>query len=650
MKAVSQLDATKVLILLVNKTKITKYKFILSIYIKTLTIVKLLIAIKIEFGRGQRFWQQQPQHSRLRNRFFYGHFSEQRAISGDACFYQCKINQKCAAACFNYPIQCLLYKFGFEKVATCTCHLTFTKPEAKTEISNHTYLNETFHRVRPSIKLTGQYMNTGDVLKPSLCFNECKKSVRCGAASFTIDPRQPVNCMLFQPNQYTESSQVNELWTSYIKENITSTTTSSLNETSDINKNTFHGYYQHYTTAKAEDCAQKCIADHKCASTCFNAPALCLLFKFGFEKVANRSCNSTFIKSEVKTEIANLGKLGSDSFLTIKLKTKLAGPFMNKSDALTPSLCFELCKNNTECAAVSFTVDPAEPANCVLFQPGNHTVVSEVNELWSSFTKPSSNSHFKLDSPHTKSSANFSNTTSQNQTLKHRLVLTHTRLTGLSTASRAVSEDSCFSKCESNSKCAAAGYFNKKSSSSSSSPTCFFFKFGFEQRYPSRGWTAFVKPEVSDDMANMDTLTEKFPFVYLDTRYANSYGRFNALAPSECFKACQQSARCGAASFTTNASWSENCLLFKQDDFRTTSEDAELWISYLKKSSAPLTTTGDASLQIASVEPDKEITPATSSTTISSHFNAVFLPSTAPLTAELFVQDNPFTSSMLDET
>jgi hypothetical protein len=110
-----------------------------------------------------------------------------------------------------------LYKFGFEKVARATCASQFIKPEVQVEMDNINRLGETFSLVKPRAQLIGQPASSVNFLRPYLCFNACMQTAECAAASFTIDPRSPTNCMIYRQNQYKESNEVNELWTSYVK-------------------------------------------------------------------------------------------------------------------------------------------------------------------------------------------------------------------------------------------------------------------------------------------------------------------------------------------------------------------------------------------------------------------------------------------------
>jgi hypothetical protein len=213
--------------------------------------------MEIDFCRGQQLWQQQREAPS-----FYGHYAEQYAYSNDECFKACTDDSKCAAACFTVPFQCRLYKFGFDTVAKSTCYSYFIKPEVMLEISN----KETVHAysiVKQGVKLIGQFLNTADVLTPSLCFTACKTNPQCIAASFTIDPMQPVNCLLFQPGPYTASSELNHLWTSYVKTISTRSSKFVLEQTCLI------GHYAMRNSVNQNDCFASCDSDPACAAVSF---------------------------------------------------------------------------------------------------------------------------------------------------------------------------------------------------------------------------------------------------------------------------------------------------------------------------------------------------------------------------------------------
>jgi hypothetical protein len=151
-------------------------------------------------------------------------------------------------------------------------------------------------------------------------------------------------------------------------------------------------------------------------------------------------------------------------------------------------------------------------------------------------------------------------------------VLTNTRLVDQYSTKTTTTVAECFDQCDSDERCGAACF---------TLPTqCRLSQIGFAQ-VTSVGSTAYIKPDVSDEMANMDTLGIEFPVVKQRTRLSNHYGNVYKLKPSLCFADCQESEKCGAATFTFYDQWSLNCFYFEAEKYGEGSDDK--WISYFKK-------------------------------------------------------------------
>jgi hypothetical protein len=124
----------------------------------------------------------------------------------------CESDLRCAAATtLSAPpsYRCRLFKFGFEKVLESSDSIAFIKPEVTTELSNMDKLSKKFPAIHAQKRLYGFY-NSFDALTPTRCFNECKQSLRCGAATFTTDTRPQFNCYLCRPGQFTEGNATTE--------------------------------------------------------------------------------------------------------------------------------------------------------------------------------------------------------------------------------------------------------------------------------------------------------------------------------------------------------------------------------------------------------------------------------------------------------
>jgi hypothetical protein len=157
----------------------------------------------------------------------------------------------------------------------------------------------------------------------------------------------------------------------------------------------------------------------------------------------------------------------------------------------------------------------------------------------------------------------------------------NTHLIGNYEFNKTASQEECYNICDEDFRCAAACF---------TFPTeCRFYKFGFEQLSESVGSTAYIKPEVKSEMSILDKLTDTFPLVKQHTRLNGYYHNFDTLTPSECFRACKKSAKCGGASFTFETKWRYNCFLCRAGEFTEIvdkeDDSSDLWTSYTKSSS-----------------------------------------------------------------
>jgi hypothetical protein len=310
------------------------------------------------------------------------------------------------------------------------------------------------------------------------------------------------------------------------------------------------------------------------------------LYKFGFEKIAKCSCFSTYTKPEVETEMSNPSKI-SVSFVTIKLKTKLSGQSMSSSDFLTPSMCFKECKNNAECGAASFTIDPTELVNCILFYPSEYTVDNEANDFWTSYLKKVKTSTKPVILRTVTKTTKLATTSTVRSMIQHKGARNNlqerTSLTGHYSTFRSSGKAECFDKCdEEGSKCAAACFTTPN--------RCRLLKYGFETDYNQKFATAYVKPEVSEELGlSLNRLNELYPHVKPNTRLVGEeYMKMDMLTPSLCYAECKESGECGAAGFTVQTKFSHNCFLFRHGQFSESSGEkgrklgAHHWTSYVK--------------------------------------------------------------------
>jgi hypothetical protein len=164
-------------------------------------------------------------------------------------------------------------------------------------------------------------------------------------------------------------------------------------------------------------------------------------------------------------------------------------------------------------------------------------------------------------------------------------------------------------------------------------------------------------------MQNMFKLTAMYPFVRQGTRLTGSYVNLNKLTPLRCFIACKESEECGAASFTTDLQWLNNCFLFKKNAYNASSEHNELWISYLKNacvSREPVSESPSAEIATLGVSEVNSTTVSTPHESIHTTVTSVYI-SSSPLTStstEIFFNESntqsdaalelrqPFTNSL----
>jgi hypothetical protein len=189
-----------------------------------------------------------------------------------------------------------------------------------------------------------------------------------------------------------------------------------------------------------------------------------------------------------------------------------------------------------------------------------------------------------IDTP-TTTTTTTTRTTTVN--IRGQYIQANTRLAGHYEEPKTSSTDECFEICDADESCAAACL--------TLPGQCRLFRFGFETIGNTSESTAYVKPEVAADMANMSSLINKFPTVKMRTKILNFYHRFSAMTPSRCFNACKQSASCGGASFSGKPADSFNCYLCRAehatDASRVVAEgnslkvNTDMWTAYFKEAS-----------------------------------------------------------------
>jgi hypothetical protein len=153
-----------------------------------------------------------------------GFYSVYQTGSMNECFDLCDNDLVCAAAAWLIsPDQCRLFKFGFKRTSLDRNNnsVAYIKSDVLAELASLDKLNETFHHVKNNTQFVGFYKSI-ETLTPSECFVTCKKSMRCGGASFTTDQNSLDNCFLCAPGMITEvigskESECDYYWISYAK-------------------------------------------------------------------------------------------------------------------------------------------------------------------------------------------------------------------------------------------------------------------------------------------------------------------------------------------------------------------------------------------------------------------------------------------------
>jgi hypothetical protein len=464
------------------------------------------------------------------------------------------------------------------------CFATYIKPDVQTELANFNRLKDTFFIFKGDTQLTGQPMSQLNTLTPSRCYGLCKTDATCGAASFTTNGKERYNCFLYQPGTFRENGEFNDLWGSFINAEVLATTTTEIATTTtsvaatavvspfalEENAN-LPGEYAGYKSTSESFCFQLCDADPKCAISFFTAEfGECRFFNTNYEKTM------TYSKSKSVCHFKPERLKENPEFTNIKQNTRISGTYEFTTNTL--SKCFKSCRDSEDCAAATFSMKIESKSGCFHFKTdfSESTSLESDDRFWVSYVKIISEEIKPTPAAAVSKSPAAADSPRQK-------VLFNTRLSGQEKQLQFDTASDCFNNCELNPECAGACF---KSGGGQRPSQCLVFKYGFVRRYPSLGWSGFIKPLVSEDMANIDKLTEKFPIVKLDTRFTKSFDQFNTLTPSQCFHACKQSVRCAAASFSKNSNWSDNCLIFKRGVYEESDMEVEHWISYVKETSS----------------------------------------------------------------
>jgi hypothetical protein len=101
---------------------------------------------------------------------------------------------------------------------------------------------------------------------------------------------------------------------------------------------------------------------------------------------------------------------------------------------------------------------------------------------------------------------------------------------------------------------------------------------GFRMIQSDRG-CSYLKPEVSYEIANFNRLINELS-IKLQARY--TYESLDTLTPSLCFRRCNESVDCAAASFNIDVE-PQNCFFYKKGLYGVSGEGYEFWLSFVKR-------------------------------------------------------------------
>jgi hypothetical protein len=348
-----------------------------------------------------------------------GHYAESKTASADACFDLCDEDFKCAGACFTLPDECRLFKFSFRQFNKTVNSTFYIKPRVAADASTSIeQLNITFPIISKHITFSNPFV-AQDMLTPAMCFITCIKVVKCGAASFTTDPKSKHNCFLFRTGEFTEirvAGVDSEFWISYTKPaglqspvlidattslpvstrvpkpttspktTTISTTTASVFKKLILANTVLDGYYGVYNLPTSAECFALCDEESTIAAASFSPPTECRLLRYGF--TTNQTVGSTgYIKSEV---MAEMSVKSADK--SVKYETRLLDEHYRRFDTMTPSQCFARCRESRQCGGATFTTDTQWELNCFLIRESqfvNGRSKEAEAKSWTSFIKGS---------------------------------------------------------------------------------------------------------------------------------------------------------------------------------------------------------------------------------------------------------------------
>jgi hypothetical protein len=151
------------------------------------------------------------------------HYDLKNTKTSNECFNSCDDQAtKCAAATFTiaegWPKEqnCIFFKYGFTQKEESDWN-AYIKPVVQEEMDRDP-------SEMPGVDQNQRYKNhfdAFDALTPSMCFKKCKNTIRCGAASFTVDSKWLYNCYLFALGKFDSSDEDLEMWISYTKTKVT---------------------------------------------------------------------------------------------------------------------------------------------------------------------------------------------------------------------------------------------------------------------------------------------------------------------------------------------------------------------------------------------------------------------------------------------
>jgi hypothetical protein len=486
------------------------------------------------------------------------YFQGTKVAARDECFMRCVKLDFCAGASFkNASTDCYLFKFGL-KAFNSTQFVSFIKHEFLAE--EHRTLAELESlfpgdHIYSDVQFAAPFLHF-DSLSPAACFRNCSLTANCTGASFQAESLLAFNCYFYKTTSaahlpgfisYVNHERIEQLEVTHHADKL---------ESKRIGLN--GSMFIQSVVNSSSSCFHTCDLVPHCAGAMFNGSAEinCALFHYAFTETAEDSILISYIKPVVsadrKNEIDLKHEADSVNFphdLIIR-EVEFDAPFLSLA-SVSPSECFRVCSQNAMCLAATFFVEAWLPLNCELFRASVLTLTPKTNRTVS-FVR------------------NFNVKEEAKPVAREKSeIMEHTKLSFSFQTLILNSKEACFEHCDLLPFCAAASY--------ESSLRCSLHSYGFELSSKVDGSVAYVRPEVSEEMARAREVYFLDGEVKQSKQVVHNMGCLYLLAPSMCFEKCSMLRECGAATFLTRMTSVRvpNCCFTTRGSIMTEVEEAK---------------------------------------------------------------------------